>query len=533
MSGKTSRFFIYRNYTIEPLFKEVPGVVFSGYEDISIVPDEVPNYIWFYSCPLFESESNLIEKLEDYKQKLKLLIASSNPTSSFLLFTITPLFNFSFHTNTRRITETISSYNRYLYELADSRNLTRVIDFTNFISKINPNDLVDWRYYFMYKSIINPVLSKSFSGWFMKQIEAIEGIRKKCIVLDLDNTLWGGVLGEDGIEGIQLGNSYPGNAYKTFQKMLFEASKHGILLAIASKNNEDDVWDAFDKHPDMILKKDNFVAWQINWNDKATNIKKIAEDLNIGTDSFLFIDDNPTEREWVKSALPEVIVLDFPPHPYGLISFFKDFYDTWLQVYDITREDKEKIQQYKTNALRQQTQKTFSNLEDYIASLDITIKITEADSFSIPRIAQLTQKTNQFNLTTRRYTEVDISSLINQGHKVYSASVVDKFGDNGITAVCIIKKISTDSVEIDSYLLSCRILGLFIEFALIKKIMNMAYESGIRNIYASYIPTSKNGQTADFYEKLGFELLEDKSEKRYLMKMQKPFGIEPYYTFKL
>ncbi len=523
--------YIFRNYTVEPLFKDFSGVSFSGYEDVSNVPSDVAVYVWFYSCPVNESEQEILEKINDFKQKLDLILRSCNPSSYVLLFTLAPIDNFSFQTNKANIKECVASYNQHLNTVAGSRSLTKVIEFEDFMHDLQGHTLIDWRYYFMYKTLINPGLSAQFTAWFRRQWLAIEGKRKKCLVVDLDNTLWGGILGEDGIEGIQLGNSYPGNAYKAFQKMLLEASKSGILLTIVSKNNEDEVWTTIETHPDMVLKKNDFVAWRINWNDKADNIKEIAEELNIGVNSMVFIDDNPVERNWIIQALPEVTVPDFPEVQYQLVSFFEEVYNTFFQLYDLTTEDKEKLIQYKQNTMRRESQQSFTKIEDYIASLDIQIYIQEADKFTIPRIAQLTQKTNQFNLTTHRYTEADISNFIAVGHKVYSASVTDKYGDNGITAVCIIKVISGDQAEIDTYLLSCRILGRFIESALMKRLLNIAYGNGIRDVFASYIPTAKNGQTALFYNKLGFETIKNEQDNKYLLKLNRLFSIEPYYSF--
>lgn len=523
--------YVFRNYTVETLFKDFSGISFSGYEDITNVPFEASIYAWFYSCPLNEGEHEFIEKLNDFKQKLELVLQSCNPSSYVLLFTLTPLSEFSFQTNKTKIKEAIAAYNQNLNAIALSRPLTKVIDFDDFLQYVRNQQFIDWRYYFMYKTLLNPGLSAHFSAWFRRQWLAIEGKRKKCLVLDLDNTLWGGVLGEDGKEGIKLGNSYPGNAYKTFQKMLLEASKLGVLLAIASKNNEDEVWEAIENHPDMILKKDHFAAWRINWNDKAKNIKEIAEELNIGIDSIVFIDDNPIERNWILQALPDVIAPEFPNSQYKLVTFFQEVYNSYFQLYDPTSEDKEKLLLYKQNSLRQQSQLHFTRIEDYIASLDTRIFIREADSFSIPRIAQLTQKTNQFNLTTHRYTEPDISDFITSGHLVYSASVTDKFGDNGITAVCILKRISPIKAEIDTYLLSCRILGRFIEYAIMKKLLNIAFDNGISEVSASFIPTSKNSHSELFFETLGFEVIENVPYKKYFLKMNKRFEIESYYKF--
>ena len=522
--------YIFRNYTVEPLFKNFTAVSYSGYEDVSNVPTDVSVYLWFYLSPANMSEDELIEKIGDLKEKLNLALKSCNQSSDILLFTLCPVDQFTYLVNKKRIKQAITEYNQYLYSVADSRALTRVIDTDEFL--IENQTAVDWRYYFLYKTLLNPALYDSFSVWLKGKLSFIAGMRKKCIVLDLDDTLWGGVLGEEGLEGIKLGNDYPGNVYMEFQKMIFSAGKTGILLSIVSKNNEKEVWDAFEKHPDMILKKDDFVTWRINWKDKADNIRDIARELNIGLDSLVFIDDNPHERNWIIKALPEVIVPEFPESEYMIIPFFQDIYKKWFQVYDLTREDQEKLNLYKQNSKRQLSKKSYARIEDYIESLDTRISISEADNFSIPRIAQLTQKTNQFNLTTRRYSESDISEFLSSGHKVYYASVADKFGDNGITAVCIIKFITDEKAEIDTYLLSCRILGRFIESALLRKILNCLYDNGLREIFASYIPTPKNVQTATFYDKLGFEITEDEPVKKYRLKLRGYFDIERYYSFK-
>lgn len=525
--------FICRNYTVEPLFKDFTGINYSGYEDISSVPDNASIYLWFYLCPVNEGEQEMMEKIEDYKHKLDLVLRSCNPSAYVLLFTLTPLSDFSFTTNNSKLFESVNNYNQYLYSKADSRILTKVIQFEDFVRNVKFKQIIDWRYYFLYRTLINPGLANSFRQWFSRQWSSIEGKRKKCLVLDLDNTIWGGILGEDGIEGIQLGNNYPGNAFKSFQRLLHEAAKCGVLLAVISKNNEDDVWEAIDRHPDMELRKSDFVAWRINWKDKSSNLSEIAEELNIGTDSIVFIDDNPVERNWIITSKPEVVVPDFPRQPYQLISFFHEIYNSWFQTYDLTREDQNKLDQYRQNSLRKHSQQGFQNLKDYIASLNISICIKEADSFTIQRIAQLTQKTNQFNLTTKRYAENDISNFMSQGHKVYSVSVTDKFGDNGITAVCIMTTLSNSQAEIDTLLLSCRILGRSIEFALVKKLLNMAFENGINEVFAFYLPTAKNIQTADFYDRLGFQILESNHHKKYRLYIDRLFEIEPYYRFEI
>jgi FkbH-like protein len=358
----------------------------------------------------------------------------------------------------------------------------------------------------------NPRLAIPFQQWFENQIRTIELKRKKCLVLDLDNTLWGGILGEDGMSGIALGGDYPGKAYKMFQQQILDLSRQGIILAICSKNNLEDVRQLWMTHPDVVLKEEHFALLRINWNNKADNIREIAQELNIGLDSLVFIDDNPAEREIVKNYLPEVTVPDFPGQPYQLPLFFKELAAQYFSIYALTEEDKQKTEQYKANTQRSNEQRSFTNLEEYICNLKIELKIAEVNNLTLTRAAQMTQKTNQFNLTTHRYTDADLSEMLQNKHKIFTLSVSDKFGDSGITGLCIVQIVDRDAY-IDSLLLSCRILGKNIENAFLSFILKILQSKGIKKIAADYIPSAKNAQVIDFYEKNGFTV-EKEDENR-------------------
>ena len=286
----------------------------------------------------------------------------------------------------------------------------------------------------------------------------------------------------------------------------------------------------------MVLKKDIFASWRINWKDKATNIKELAEELNIGLDSLVFVDDNPTERELIKQVLPMVEVPEFPAQPYELPMFFKKLVEDYFKVYSITKEDKMKTEQYKANAQRVQAQRSFVDFDAFLESLDIQMTIEAANEFNIPRIAQMTQKTNQFNLTTKRYTDADVRSFMQASWKIWCISVADKFGDNGITGCIMVKPTPVPSLkgrayEIDTFLLSCRILGKGIEIAFIKKIFSILKGEGIKEVKAIYIPTAKNAQVKDFYEKCGFTLFSKKEgEKLYKIDLaDADLEIKKYY----
>lgn len=276
----------------------------------------------------------------------------------------------------------------------------------------------------------------------------------------------------------------------------------------------------------MALKKENIAAYRINWNNKADNIAALSKELNIGLDSMVFIDDNPTERELIRQSLPMVEVPDFPKEPYELPTFFKSLLDKYFRIYSVTDEDKKKTEQYKANAARAREQTHFTDMTSFLRSLQMKITIEPLNDFNLDRIAQMTQKTNQFNLTTKRYTDADIRKMQEEGCKIWSISVEDRFGDNGITGLIIIK-----DNTIDELLLSCRILGKGIEFVFVKTILKILRDAGFKEINAEYIPTAKNGQVSDFYDRCGFTLVgEDNHVKEYKLDLNKArLDVEEYY----
>jgi FkbH-like protein len=252
----------------------------------------------------------------------------------------------------------------------------------------------------------------------------------------------------------------------------------------------------------------------------------MAEELNIGMDSMVFVDDNPTERELVRQMLPEVTVPEFPDQPYELPAFFEKMVNDYFKVYSITEEDRKKTLQYQANASRAREQRSYGDFTGFLKSLDLQMIIEQANDFNIPRIAQMTQKTNQFNLTTHRYTDADIRLHLSEGWKIWCLSVADKFGDNGITGCVMV-----NGSVIDTLLLSCRILGKGIEYAFLKRVIKMLTNQGVRKISASYIPTTKNAQVAEFYDNCGFSLVsEENGTKKYVLIVEEAdLKIEDYY----
>ncbi|WP_321281274.1 HAD-IIIC family phosphatase [Marinifilum fragile] len=529
------KYFIFRNSTIEPLFNKEKAL-FSGYADISYMDSESECFIWFYVLPYKQCNQDLVKEIEDYYNKL-LIVYNQIPKHKFLyVFTLLSPFYKEIVSGDFSIQKAIHQFNMDVVELSKKNNNIRIIDFSTFGNNYTSDQLIDWKYYFISQMPISPKLTNDFNSWFKNKVNEINLIRKKCLVLDLDNTLWGGILGEDGINGIQIGGDYPGNVFLEFQKALLELKRTGVILTVCSKNNEQDVIDVWEKNPFLLLRNKDFSAYRINWNNKVDNIKEIAQELNIGLDSIVFIDDNPVERELVRQLLPSVETPEFPAQVYSLPFFINTIIDKYFGIYNITAEDKVKTEQYVANKQRVNAKNAYSDLSDYIKSLEIEITLQDADSFNFSRIAQLTQKTNQFNLTTKRYVESEIIDLVKGGSKVNCISVKDKFGDSGITGVAIIKLDKTKkSAIIDSFLLSCRILGRGIEDAFILSLLSDLKSNGINTVYASYLSSPKNKQVSEFYEKVGFEKIEDNyencSEKSYKLNLsQEKFEIKPYYN---
>lgn len=341
---------------------------------------------------------------------------------------------------------------------------------------------------------------------WLKFLHPLTGVTCKVLALDLDNTLWGGILGEDGFDGVKLGTEYPGALYRSFQRAILDLYQRGILLAVCSKNNHQEAMAALEKHPGMLLRPDHFAAFRINWQDKATNLREIAAELNLGIDSIAFFDDNPVERELIRSELPEVKVIPVPDHVSGYVQALRAC--PYFERLTLSAEDQEKTKQYQEQRKRTELQQNAGSLEDFFRSLEQELVIANVSGESIARVAQLTQKTNQYNVTTRRYTEQQIADFAaNSEYGVYSIRVKDRFGDNGIVGV-LITRTDDDVCEIDTFLLSCRVIGRTIETAMLGFLTDAAKTNGASVLQGWFIPTKKNAPVKDLYASHRFEAVE-------------------------
>lgn len=350
-------------------------------------------------------------------------------------------------------------------------------------------------------------------------INNLKGRRKKCLAIDLDNTLWGGVIGEDGVNGIVLANNKEGARFKDTQRLLKKMKNQGVMLAILSKNNLLDVEPVF-SHPDMLLKHEDFVAEAIDWNSKCENIRKIAKELNIGLDAFVFLDDNPVEREQMMAECPEVAVIDFPKDSSLLPETIAKTYEKFFLAIDITSEDVNKTAMYKAENQRKAEMNSAVSVEDFLKNLGISIDIHYMTKEEEIRVTQLINKTNQFNLTTKRYSEEDIHNLgIADNCDVITIHTSDKFGEQGLVAVLIIKYLDSNNshmseAEIDTFLMSCRVMGRNIEYEILSRVKPLLIKKNINIIKASYIKTAKNAPVIELYEKLGFDVINTTEERK-------------------
>ena len=334
-------------------------------------------------------------------------------------------------------------------------------------------------------------------------IHASFGRQRKCLVLDLDNTLWGGVIGEDGIAGIQLGHTYPGNAFRYFQEIVLQLHRRGVLLAINSKNNQADAEEVFRSHPDMVLREEHFAATRINWRAKHENMVEIANELNLGLDSLVFFDDNPAERALMRQALPEVLTLDMQcdPPKYAEVLLESRAFDRL----SFTREDRRRGEIYREQAARGQLEQASTSLQDFLSSLKLEISICPVDQFAFPRVLDLISKTNQFNLTTRRHSAGQLTEMIADPMcDAFYLRVTDRFGDNGIVGVAILQ-LRNRIAYIDTFLLSCRVIGRTLETGFLSFLVDWVKSQGATAIEGEFIPTTKNAPAIEFFALHGFE----------------------------
>ena len=404
----------------------------------------------------------------------------------------------------------IRQINREIHRVAESHRGVYVLDYDALVARHGSQHWHDERKWLMARLPISADHLLLMTREWMRFLLPLAGRTAKALVVDLDNTLWGGIIGEDGMAGIKIGAEYPGAPFQALQRALLDLSRRGILLAICSKNNLDDAMEALEKHPGMLVRSKHFAAMRINWTDKSQNLREIAQELNIGVDSLAFLDDNPFEREQVRAALPEINVIDVPQNPLEYAAIVRDC--PVFERLTLSAEDQQRTAMYADQRQRATAEQTFQSKEDFFRFLEQEAELNPVSGLTVARIAQLTQKTNQFNLTTRRYTETQIAEMAKQPEwNIFSIRVRDRFGDHGVVGVAIAHD-QGEQCEVDTFALSCRVIGRTVETALLAHIATSAAARGRKQLVGWFLPTKKNAPARDFYLEHGFDLVANSCE---------------------
>ncbi|MDR2841556.1 MAG: HAD-IIIC family phosphatase [Paludibacter sp.] len=395
--------------------------------------------------------------------------------------------------------------NCLLQELATQTNNLFICDLSTVQNSIGRDVFWSQSVYINTEMVVSIDAVPYFAQSVVQIIAAFTGNFKKCIVLDLDNTLWGGVIGDDGLDNIQIGQLGIGKAFTEFQYWVKKLQQRGIIVAICSKNTESIAKEVFEKHPDMVLKLSDIAVFMANWENKADNINKIQQILNIGFDSMVFVDDNPFERNMVRENIPQICVPELPDDPALYLDYLYSL--NLFETISYSNEDAQRTEQYQKESERIVFQESFANEDDFLKSLNMLSDTKPFDSFSIPRIAQLSQRSNQFNLRTIRYTEDDVKRIAQSDkYLTVSFTLEDKFGDNGLICAIILEKVDKNTLFIDTWFMSCRVLKRGMEAYTLNSIVMLAKENGFSQIVGEFIPTAKNEMVKDHYKNLGFTL---------------------------
>jgi FkbH-like protein len=365
----------------------------------------------------------------------------------------------------------------------------------------------DERLWFYSKSFCHPEALPQVAGQGVDVFRAVKGQSIKCIALDLDNVLWGGVIGDDGLEGIRLGELGDGEAYVQFQLWLKELRSRGIILAVCSKNDEERAREPFQQHRDMVLTESDISCFIANWDSKADNLRELAKRLNIGLESVVFLDDSAFERNLVRELVPEACVPELPQDPADYVPYLESL--NLFEAAQFSEEDRKRADFYRSNVLREEAHRKVASVEEYLAGLQMEAEFERFDDLHLPRIAQLVQRTNQFNLTTIRHTAEELRQFADDpAYFPYYVTLADRFGENGLISIVIGRR-EGQRMELVTWLMSCRVISRRLEEFVLDQLVELAREAGILELRGTYVPTTKNALVESHYEALGFRLVEE------------------------
>lgn len=446
-----------------------------------------------------------INQIKDYYDTIK----SNSHNTQLIVFNLPAINNSVFGNYSNKVENSfdfqLRKFNYLLSELSVELMDIHICDLALIQSNLGMESFLNTSMYFNNSMVLSldalPIVAKNT----LDIISAGEGKFKKCLILDLDNTMWGGVIGDDGVENIQIGSLGIGKAFTELQTWAKELKNRGIILAVCSKNTESIAKEPFKVHPDMVLRLEDFAVFVANWDNKADNIRYIQRVLNIGFDSMVFLDDNPFERNIVRENLPDVVVPELPEDPAEYLTYLRT--QNLFETMSVSFEDKERTKKYQVEAKRVESQERHTDEESFLRSLEMKCTVTNFTTFNIPRVAQLTQRSNQFNLRTKRYSEGDIQRIQeSNAHIGLAFSLADKFGDYGLISVVILEKRGDKELFIDTWLMSCRVLKRGVEKFVLETIMAIARKNGFKLLKGEYLETPKNALVKDHYKELGFRL---------------------------
>ena len=510
-------------------------VVFGDYDNIvqdSVKYKESNAVIIFWElCNIIDGLHFKIECFDDeqydallqrVKSEIDLVINNLQETSLVLMNKFSALLFSGMNIGKNKFDVLADQLNEYLAQII-SKNV-RILELEKVIAHCGADKSIDLRYYYSSKALYTVDFFKLFAEYVKPFIVSANGKSKKALIFDCDNTLWKGILGEDGFDHIEMStNTRDGAIYLEIQSIALCLNKQGVLIGLCSKNNPEDVDQVISSHPDMLLRDEHIAINKSNWVSKVDNLREIAKELNIGLDSLVFVDDSPFEVNLIRDLLPEVTVLQVPERRYDYPKMLRENASLFYNL-SLSAEDGKRTDMYRQQVKRKTDMEKIGDIEEYLASLNLKMTIFKDPQSLIPRMSQMSQKTNQFNLTTKRYTENDIRYFVeSDASDVFAFSVSDRYGDNGVTGLGIINKGEDQgSVDIDTFLLSCRIIGRNVEYAFMDYLMENCKNDNMETITATYIETPKNGQVETFYDKCSFGVTRMQNRKKnYTMDVDK------------
>lgn len=468
----------------------------------------------FYKLPI-EQRKTFAEDQKSYLENL-IQIISKNCSAKIISFNF-PEINDGVFGNFASKTESsflfqLRKFNVELQHIAQANKNIFIADVLSAVNNIGQKEAMSAKWYITSQNVFQleflPIVAKICTDILL----AFTGKFKKCLIMDLDNTMWGGIIGDDGLENIEIGDLGIGKAFTQLQYWAKELKNRGILIAVCSKNDEHIAKEVFEKHPDMVLRMEDISIFVANWSNKGDNIKYIQEVLNIGMDSLVFIDDNPFERNLVKTMLPDVTVPELPEDPAEYLPFLQSL--NLFETVSFTEEDTIRTKQYQEESKRVIMQQSFESVDEYLGSLQMEATVETINNFNLARCAQLTQRSNQFNLTTIRYTEDQLQQFLSKGGEAICISLKDKFGDYGLISLILLEK-KENVAEVNTWIMSCRVLKRGVEELAVNEIVAASQQMNCDKVIGKYLPTPKNGMVKELYKNMGFVALNENESTLY------------------